>query len=116
MTQLSLALPGAHDARTQLAMAQADAHANEQWRRVTDAAILFAAMRLETFTVDDVLDELANIPDAPSTHNLSALGPRMKEVSKTLGYMEATDRVKRSRRPEKNGNLHRLWKSRVYKP
>jgi hypothetical protein len=96
-------------------MAQADANANSSWKRVTDAAILFAAMRLEEFTVDDVLDQLADIPGAPGTHNLSAMGPRMKEVSRTLGYMEATDRVKRSRRPEKQGNLHRIWRSLVFK-
>ncbi len=38
----------------------------------------------------------------------------MKEVSKVLGYMEATERVQRSKRPEKNGNLHRVWRSRIY--
>lgn len=97
----------------QLGMAAADEHADDRWKRVTDAAILAVARRLPEFTVDDVLDELASIPNAPDTHNLAALGPRMKRVSKELNYMAATDRVKRSKRPEKNGNLHRVWLSKV---
>ena len=116
MTQLSLALPGAHDTRTQLAMAKCDANAPTEWKRVVDAAILLAAMRHETFTVDDVWDELRKIPHAPDTHRRCAIGPRMKRVAKELGYMESTGQVKRSRQEGMNGNWLAVWKSRVYKP
>src|ERR1035437_7629079 len=96
MMQLSLALPNAHDVRTQVAMAKADSHAADDWKRITDAAILFVAMRHEAFTVDEVWDELRKIPNAPETHRRCAIGPRMKRVAKELKYMENTGQVKRS--------------------
>lgn len=99
----------------QAGMADVDAHANIRWKRWVDGAIQAVARRLPEFTVDDVLAELEKLPDPPDTHNLAALGPRMKEVAKTLGYMEATERVQRSKRPEKNGNLHRVWRSKLYR-
>ncbi len=102
-------------ASAQAGMAQADANADSRWKRETDACILAVARRLQEFTVDDVLSELESLPNPFNTHNLAALGPRMKEVSKTLDYMTATDRVQRSKRPVKNGNLHRVWRSNVFK-
>jgi hypothetical protein len=64
--------------------------------------------------VDEVLAELQKVTDEVTTHNLGALGPRMKEVAKTLGYMEATPELKRSKIGRKNGNLHRVWKSLIW--
>jgi hypothetical protein len=101
-------------ASAQAGMQDADDHANSQWKRWVDGCIQSVARRQQEFTVDDVLGELETIPDRPNTHHLAALGPRMKEVAKTLRYMEATDRVQRSKRPEKNGNLHRVWKSLIW--
>jgi hypothetical protein len=99
----------------QIGMERCDSHANVLWKRWTDGAIQAVARRLEYFTVDDVLSELEAMPNPPDTHNLAALGPRMKEVAKVLGYMEATNEVKRSKRPEKHGNLMRVWKSKLYR-
>ncbi len=99
----------------QIGMQQADENASEKWRRWVDGAIQVVATRQAEFTVDDVLGYLESLPNPPSTHNLAALGPRMKRVSKELGYMTATDRVQRSKRPEKNGNLHRVWKSNLWR-
>lgn len=82
-------------------------------KRETDACILAVARRLAEFTVDDVLVELQSLPNPFETHNLAALGPRMKEVSRTMAYMTATDRFQRSRLRHKNGNLHRVWKSNM---
>lgn len=98
----------------QLGMEQADSNADGRWKRWIDGAIQSVARKLAEFTVDDVLAELEAMPDPPDTHNLAALGPRMKEVSKVLGYMTATDALKRSKRPGKNGNLHRVWRSNLY--
>ena len=114
MTQLAIDYDRKLPVSAQLAMAQADDSANEQWKRVVDGAILAVARRLPEFTVDEVLEEMERIGGEYSTHNLSALGPRMVRVSKELGYMVASEKVKRSRRPEKNGNLHRVWESKVY--
>lgn len=99
----------------QIGMQQADDHANAKWKRWVDGAIQAVARKLEHFTVDDVLAELETLPDPPDTHNLGALGPRMTDVAKTLGYMEATPELKRSKRPEKKGNLHRVWKSKLWR-
>ena len=98
----------------ELGMAQADDNADQRWKRWVDAAIMAVARRLETFTVDDVLAELESIPNPPDTHNLAALGPRMKRVAKECKFMVATPEVKRSKRPEKNGNLHRVWRSLMF--
>jgi len=95
-------------------MAAADAHANVVWKRWVDGVIQLVARTHELFTVDDVLAEFYKLPDPPSTHLLLALGPRMKEVAKTLGYMVATDQVQRSKIPHKKGNLHRVWRSKIY--
>jgi hypothetical protein len=98
----------------EIGMAQADENADTRWKRWVDGCIQNVAREKPEFTVDDVLAQLEALPFPPSTHNLAALGPRMKEVAKTLKYMTATDRVQRSKRPEKNGNLHRVWKSNLY--
>lgn len=95
-------------------MQQADQNADGRWKRWIDGCIQTVATEKPEFTVDDVLKKLESLPYPPSTHNLAALGPRMKEVSKTLKYMTATDRVQRSRRKEKNGNLHRVWQSNIW--
>ena len=97
----------------ELGMAQADDNAEPRWKREVDGCILAVARRLQEFTVDDVLAEIESLPNPFETHNLSALGPRMKRVSKELKYMTATERVQRSKRPEKNANLHRVWKSNL---
>ena len=98
----------------QLGMKQADDNADGRWKRWVDGAIQAVARTHQEFTVDDVLSELEKMPNPPDTHNLGALGPRMREVAKVLGYMEPSDRVQRSKRKIKKGNLHRVWKSRIY--
>lgn len=114
-TQFQLDFESKLPVSAQAGMAQADENANEIWKRWVDGCIQDVARRMEEFTVDDVLAALEKLPNPPCTHNLAALGPRMKEVAKTLKYMTATDQVKRSKRPEKNGNLHRLWRSNIWR-
>lgn len=107
--------PPAVQARIADGMATADENADGRWKRWVDGCIQRVAQTHQEFTVDDVLAALEALPSPPGTHNLAALGPRMKEVAKVLGYMTATDRVLRSKRPEKNGNLHRVWRSNLYR-
>lgn len=101
--------------KAQIGMQQADENANDRWKRWVDGAIQVVAISKAEFTVDDVLAHLESLPYPPDTHNLAALGPRMKRVAKELGYMEATDRVQRSKRPNSHGNFLRVWKSKLYK-
>ena len=100
----------------ELGMAQADANADERWKREVDAAIREVALVCEFFTVDEIVRELDRNKFHWTTHNQAALGPRMKEVSKTLQYMVGTDQFKRSERPISHGNLLRVWKRQIYQP
>lgn len=112
--QFAIDFSGRLPVSAQEGMAQADENANDRWKRWVDGCIQSVAIERQEFTVDDVLAKLEALPCPPSTHNLAALGPRMKEVAKTLKYMTPTDRVQRSKRPEKNGNLHRVWRSNLF--
>jgi hypothetical protein len=98
----------------QIGMAAADEHADEKWKRVTDAAILAVARRCREFTTDQVWEELGDIPVNAQTHRRCAIGPRMKRVARELGYMENTGRVQRSKQEGSNGNLLVVWKSKVF--
>lgn len=98
----------------QVGMAQADANADERWKREVDAAIREVALTHSTFTADDVYAQLERNRFHFTTHNGSALGPRMKEVSKVLRYMKATDEVQRSRREISKGHFLRLWRSLIF--
>ena len=94
-------------------MKAADDHADGRWKHWFDAAVLAAARKKPELTSDDVIAELELLPDRPSTHNLAAIGPAMRRAQ-GMGILEHTDGLKRSERPEKNGNLHRIWRSKVF--
>ncbi len=94
-------------------MKRADDSADYFWKRMVDGCVLAAARRLAELTVDDVLAELEKIPSCPSTHNLAALGPAMNRAAKDR-IVVATEGFRRSARPEKHGNLQRIWRSRYY--
>lgn len=96
-------------------MAQADVNADPVWKHIFDGCVLAAARRLEELTSDDVLDEIKKLPHPPNTHNLCAIGPAMKRAFE-MRVIAPTERVVRSTRPEKKGNLHRVWKSNQYVP
>lgn len=105
---------GKHSPATQIGMAKCDANADPIWRRWVDGCIQDVARRMAEFTVDDVIEALESLPNPPETHNLAALGPRMKEVAKVLQYMKPSDRVQRSRRPQSHGNFLRVWESLIW--
>lgn len=98
----------------QAGMAQADENALPEWKRVIDGLILNCALELQEFTVDDIVERFERLPFPPRTHRLCAIGPRMKEVAKTLKYMTATDQVVRGKRPVSKGNFHRVWRSNLW--
>lgn len=108
-------------AKIQDGMAQADQHADPEWRHVFDGCVLAAARKKATVTVDDVLDELEAINDRRfarrlpliETHNTAAIGPAMLRAE-SYGILEHTEGFIRSRRKAKHGNVHRVWKSNYY--
>lgn len=95
-------------------MRRADENADPQWKHIFDGCVLSAATKKPEITSDDVLAEIEALPNAPTTHNLAAIGPAMKRAAK-MGVLTRTDRFKRSERPEKNGNLHAIWISNYYR-
>ena len=97
----------------QLGMKQADDNAKEEWKHWFDGCVLAAAKKKPEITSDDVLAEIEALPHAPETHNLAAIGPAMIRAAK-MGILRGTDRTVRSERAIKNGNLHRVWESKVY--
>jgi len=100
-------------AKIEAGMRQADENANERWKHIFDACVLAAAKTKSEITSDDVLEEIEKLPHSPSTHNLAAIGPAMKRAHK-MGIICPTDRTVRSKRVEKNGNLHVVWRSNYW--
>jgi hypothetical protein len=102
-------------------MKRADDNANYFWKKILDGCVLAAARRLPELTVDDVLDELDSLNKSRKaakkspieTHNMAALGPAMSRAQKDK-IISPTDRVKRSKRPQKHGNRHSVWTSNFY--
>lgn len=108
-------LPAPTQERIADGMRQADENADSRWRHIFDASVLAAARKKPEIVSDDVLTEIESLPNPPSTHNLAAIGPCMVRASE-MGILVRTDRLQRSKRPEKHGNLTRIWSSKVYKP
>lgn len=111
--QFSIDFSGRLPVSAQIAMQKCDDSASEKWKHMWDAIVVAVARRLPELTSDDVLAEYETLKHPPGTHNLAAIGPAMNRAAK-LGVIRGTDRTVRSKRPEKNGNLHRIWKSKVY--
>jgi hypothetical protein len=106
-------LPAPVQERIAAGMQQADDNAETRWKHIFDACVLAAAKKKPEITSDDVLAEIEALPQAPSTHNLAAIGPAMKRAAE-MGILAYTDRVKRSERPEKHGNRQNVWVSKYF--
>lgn len=106
-------LPPAVQEKIAEGMAQADENADAKWKHFWDGCVLAAARRKPEITSDDVLAEMESLPNPPTTHNLSAIGPAMRRGWK-MGILKPTEKIVRSERPEKRGNYHRTWASTVY--
>ncbi len=106
-------LPPPAQARIADGMRAADENADDRWRHIFDGCVLAAARKRAEVTSDDVLEEIEALPHPPETHNLAAIGPAMVRAA-TMGILSRTDRVVRSKRPEKHGNRQNIWISRYH--
>ena len=115
--QFALDFNGRLPVSAQIGMDQADQNANERWKAIIDACVLAVARRLPELTVDDVLEEYEKLPREirPTTHALDALGPAMVRAARGR-ILESSGRIARSKREEKHGNRHTVWKSLYYRP
>jgi len=99
----------------QIGMQQAYDNADPRWKREVEAAIRQVALTHDSFTADEVVGELNRNDRHFVTHNNSAMGNLMKEVARTMRYMEHTDKVQRSCRGKAKGHYLRVWKSLLFK-
>jgi hypothetical protein len=107
-------VPPAVQERIADGMKRADENADDRWKHIFDACVLAAALKKAEITSDDVLAEIDALPNAPTTHNLAAIGPAMKRAAQK-GVIARTNRFCRSRVRHKNGNLHNIWISNYYR-
>ncbi len=89
------------------AIARVEAGADEDWLRHALNAVENCAMRMVHFTTDDVWDRLTNLEHPPEPR---ALGAVMREAAKR-GWVETTDRIRKSTRVACHGRPVRVWKS-----
>ena len=92
------------------AMAQVEAHADQDWLEAAYRALVAVANEQETLTTDDVWNELRARGDAVSTHDLRAIGPVMNRGRRD-GLIEATDRIASSALGGGRWTV-RVWSSR----
>lgn len=107
-------LPPRAQERIAEGMQQADEHADSRWRHIFDGCVLAAAKKKPEITSDDVLEEIEALLTPPETHNLAAIGPAMVRAA-GMGILARTDRVVRSKRPEKHGNRQNIWLSKYHR-
>jgi hypothetical protein len=90
-----------------IAMARAETNAAPDWKAAAAGAVQWCAANLEDFTADDVLVRLADT-GAPSTHNLTALGPVMKNAARA-GTIAKTGYVRPSRLARRHARDLTVW-------
>lgn len=93
-----------------IAIARAEVNAAPDWRAAAEGAVVWCAFHHETFTTDEVLVRLTAI-DAPTTHNLSALGPVMLAASRSRLIVKTGEQ-----RPSRFTRRHRdltVWRART---
>lgn len=86
------------------AIAQADDHADQQWRHDAFEAVMWCARMRPTFTADDVWGRIES-----STHEPAALGPVFLRA-KNAGLIKPTGEY----RPSKSARRHRdlkVWRA-----
>ncbi len=93
-----------------IGMAQAEAHADEEWKEACTIVIERLARTCQRFTTEDVRAELAGIP--VSTHTLKAIGPLMKRAQRAR--LIEKDGIKMSG-VSGNGRYICTWASLVYR-
>jgi L-serine deaminase len=95
-------------------MQRVDANADEDWKAMFERCLVEVARKQPELTSDDVLAKVEALPDAPTTHNLSAIGPVMRRAASD-GILSSTNRVTRSARAVKHGIRHTVWHSNLYR-
>lgn len=85
------------------AIGRAEINAAADWKAAAALAVRWCAGNLTTFTTDDVLVRLAAM-HAPSTHNLSALGPVIQAAARA-GLIAKTGHLRPTRLAQRHRDL-----------
>lgn len=93
-------------------IAQAEDHADPDWRAYALAAVKQVAERYAEFSTDKVLEAMTAAP--VFTHELRALGPVMVSAQRA-GYIVATNRFENSASVSRHRAPKRVWRSQLYR-
>jgi len=91
---------------TEAAIQRSYDNANDEWKNVAREAIHYVIANNDEFTADDIRDYLDN--QTVTTHNLSALGPIIREFKRD-NYINSTNRTRESIRPVAHKKPNRVW-------
>jgi|WetSurMetagenome_2_1015567.scaffolds.fasta_scaffold239523_2 hypothetical protein len=87
-----------------------EVHANPEWREVAYQCVVAVAKRLEEFTTDQVIAELAQYP--VTTHEGRALGPVMVRAARE-NIIAATSRFEKSAAVSRHHTKKQIWRSLI---
>jgi hypothetical protein len=93
-----------------LAIKRSEARATPGFNEVALAAVKVCAERYETFTTDEVLEQISNLA---STHDYRALGATMLKAAR-IGFIRSTDRFIPSKRESRHFTKIQVWASLVW--
>lgn len=94
-------------------MARGDAAANEEWKRCVDIAIKEEARRRASLTTDHVKKHMEDHFPNAHTHDLRALGARMRTAA-MAGILEESNQSSKSTSASRHKGDQRVWNSKIY--
>jgi hypothetical protein len=98
------------------ALVQVEENANDQWKRLMRECVVAVARVMWLFTSDDVMDRYHQIPNAPVTHDLRALGAIMTRAVRDGTCRKANCASVPSRRASLHASPRTVWESLIYRP
>jgi hypothetical protein len=90
------------------AINRVESNADPGWMNAAAIAVKRVALKLDTFTTDDVWDELGYVSN--TTHEPRAMGAVMRNAARA-GIITATSGYRTSKRGECHGRPVRVWTS-----
>ena len=94
------------------AIRRVDEAANAAWMEAAVNVILYTARHSAQFTTDRIWHRLEKWYPELSTPEPRAMGAAMTRA-RGWGWIRATDRTRKSKRPQCNGRPLRIWESRL---
>lgn len=87
--------------------------ANERWKLAAQAALISVARRLPFFTSENIREEIENMKNPPTTHEMRALGAILLKAYKE--EIIVPHNFDTYRRRSRHAAPVRMWKSKIFK-